>query len=230
MGTFRYITHPFATRRQAEARAAVRLACVKHAASVQSEPGSNSSVQSLAFAFQGHISATSRSQNTDKVLLPKSLLSSANVCLLLPLNKRPHLSSVSFLKIVSLFTTPQPSIKRFVYQQLRNEIMLFSSLPVKNFFNFLSKAPDSLFTLRLPSALFCQGSVKAPDGRSGAFWDNCLTITYFHTGYSTIIGAISFHGPVRDGKGWFQLAMVIRHNLSVGRHQRPTQSGNQQEF
>ena len=44
---FRYITHPFATRRQAEARAAVRLACVKHAASVQSEPGSNSSVQSL---------------------------------------------------------------------------------------------------------------------------------------------------------------------------------------
>ena len=48
-GTFRCITHPFATRRQAEARAAVRLACVKHAASVQSEPGSNSSVQSLFF-------------------------------------------------------------------------------------------------------------------------------------------------------------------------------------
>gem|GEM_PF-4401433 len=45
-GTFRCITHPFATRRQAEAPAAVRLACVKHAASVQSEPGSNSSVQS----------------------------------------------------------------------------------------------------------------------------------------------------------------------------------------
>ena len=31
----------------ASSRAAVRLACVKHAASVQSEPGSNSSVQSL---------------------------------------------------------------------------------------------------------------------------------------------------------------------------------------
>ncbi len=27
----------------------------------------------------------------------------------------------------------------------------------------------------------------------------------------TIIGAESFHGPVRDGKGWFRLAMVIRH-------------------
>ena len=42
-----------------------------------------------------------------------------------------------------------------------------------------------------------------------------LTITYFHTGCSTIIGAESFHGPVRDGKGWDRLAMVIRHNLST---------------
>ena len=43
--------------------------------------------------------------------------------------------------------------------------------------------------------------------------ETSLTITYFHTGFSTIIGAKSFHGPVRDGKGWYQLAMVIRHNL-----------------
>src|SRR5690606_35362256 len=47
LGTFRCFTHPFATRRQTEVRAAVRLACVRHPASVQSEPGSNSSVQSL---------------------------------------------------------------------------------------------------------------------------------------------------------------------------------------
>jgi hypothetical protein len=40
-----------------------------------------------------------------------------------------------------------------------------------------------------------------------------LTITYFHTGIRTIIGVESFHGPVRDGKGWDQLAMVIRHDL-----------------
>ena len=46
LGTFRCITHPFATRHQTEVRAAVRLACVKHAASVQSEPGSNSTVRS----------------------------------------------------------------------------------------------------------------------------------------------------------------------------------------
>ena len=46
LGTFRCITHPFATRHQGCPRAAVRLACVKHSASVQSEPGSNSSVRS----------------------------------------------------------------------------------------------------------------------------------------------------------------------------------------
>jgi hypothetical protein len=45
LDTFRCITHPFATRQQAEAPVTVRLACVKHAASVHSEPGSNSSVQ-----------------------------------------------------------------------------------------------------------------------------------------------------------------------------------------
>jgi hypothetical protein len=31
----------------------------------------------------------------------------------------------------------------------------------------------------------------------------------------TIIGAKSFHGPVRDGKGWFQLAMVVRRKGSA---------------
>ncbi len=50
---------------------------------------------------------------------------------------------------------------------------------------------------------------------TGVFWCNSLTMTYFHTGCSTIIGAKSFHGPVRDGKGWYQLAMVIRHDLSI---------------
>ena len=35
-------------------------------------------------------------------------------------------------------------------------------------------------------------------------------MTYFRTGCRTIIGAVSFHGPVRDGKGWFQDAMAAR--------------------
>jgi hypothetical protein len=49
---------------------------------------------------------------------------------------------------------------------------------------------------------------------SGGFdgFNNSLTMTYFHTGTRTIIGAKSFHCPVRDGKEWDQLAMVVRHN------------------
>ena len=43
--------------------------------------------------------------------------------------------------------------------------------------------------------------------------DKSLTMSYFHTGVRTIIGAKSFHVPVRDGKEWGQLAMVIRHNF-----------------
>ena len=31
----------------------------------------------------------------------------------------------------------------------------------------------------------------------------------------TIIGAESFHGPVRDGKGWDRLAMVVRRKGSA---------------
>ena len=45
---------------------------------------------------------------------------------------------------------------------------------------------------------------------------NSLTITYFHTGIRTIIGVESFHGPVRVGKGWYQLDVVIRHKGCAG--------------
>ncbi len=38
-------------------------------------------------------------------------------------------------------------------------------------------------------------------------------MTYFHTRQlGTIIGAKAFHGPVRDGKEWDHLAMVVKHN------------------
>ena len=37
-------------------------------------------------------------------------------------------------------------------------------------------------------------------------------MTYFRTGCRTIIGAVSFHAPVRDGKGWFQDAMAARQS------------------
>jgi hypothetical protein len=41
-------------------------------------------------------------------------------------------------------------------------------------------------------------------------------MTYFHTGTRTIIGAKAFHCPVRDGKEWDHLAMVVRHNWLTG--------------
>ena len=43
-----------------------------------------------------------------------------------------------------------------------------------------------------------------------------LTMSYFHTGTRTIIGAEAFHFPVRDGKEWDHLAMVIRLNWTPG--------------
>jgi hypothetical protein len=51
-------------------------------------------------------------------------------------------------------------------------------------------------------------------GVRGFRGNNCLTMSYFHTGIRTIIGAEAFHCPVRDGKEWDHLAMVIRHNRS----------------
>ena len=33
-----------------------------------------------------------------------------------------------------------------------------------------------------------------------------------HAKEHTIIGATPFHGPVRDGKGWDQSAMVVRES------------------
>ncbi|WP_216361114.1 hypothetical protein, partial [Comamonas thiooxydans] len=39
---------------------------------------------------------------------------------------------------------------------------------------------------------------KKTPGVSQAFWRKSLTMTYFHTGTRTIIGAKSFHCPVRD--------------------------------
>src|SRR5690606_15826078 len=47
LGRFLRITHPSATRQHPEGPVTVRLACVRHAASVQSEPGSNSSLYNV---------------------------------------------------------------------------------------------------------------------------------------------------------------------------------------
>ena len=55
---------------------------------------------------------------------------------------------------------------------------------------------------------------KPSSRRDEGFAINSLTMSYFHTGIRTIIGAEAFHCPVRDGKEWDHLAMVIRLDLS----------------
>ena len=62
--------------------------------------------------------------------------------------------------------------------------------------------------------LFRRVQSKTPQSmcRWGVFWYKSLTMTYFHRRTSTIIGAKAFHGPVRDGKGWGHLAMVVKRN------------------
>ena len=102
-GTFRCFTHPFATRRHPEGRAAVRLACVRHAASVQSEPGSNSSVQSQNSRSTSIPPESSNPSSTTHFFV-RVLTSLRNIYnLIYKLNiptktKNPHLSIVQFLK------------------------------------------------------------------------------------------------------------------------------------
>ena len=56
---------------------------------------------------------------------------------------------------------------------------------------------------------------KSPNKCWGFLAVNSLTMTYFHTGTRTIIGADAFHCPVRDGKEWYHVAMVVKHNFFV---------------
>src|SRR5512139_2658411 len=69
---------------------------------------------------------------------------------------------------------------------------------------------------------FEQGrSVRTKEKGPSNAWalsDISLTMSYFHTGIRTIIGAEAFHCPVRDGKEWDHLAMVIRLNQSLSRY------------
>ena len=61
-------------------------------------------------------------------------------------------------------------------------------------------------------------SKKPPRLSTGGLISNSsLTMTYFHTGTRTIIGAEVFHCPVRDGKEWDHLAMVIRLERSAAK-------------
>ena len=51
---------------------------------------------------------------------------------------------------------------------------------------------------------------KSPTPRGIGLGGNGLAVTYFRMRMHTIIGANPFHGPVRDGKEWFQVAIAAR--------------------
>ena len=61
--------------------------------------------------------------------------------------------------------------------------------------------------------VFAQRQTPASLKACGGLRSKSLTMSYFHRRTSTIIGAKVFHGPVRDGKGWDHLAMVVRRSL-----------------
>ena len=114
--TFLCITHPFATRSWSKPHDPVRLACVKHSASVQSEPGSNSSVQCLfdRSPYRSH----------SKLLTRLKLLVSTSLCLklrarrLAPGHQAPTLIDCIFLKNVAVATNPSCKQQRSGILQL----------------------------------------------------------------------------------------------------------------
>lgn len=57
----------------------------------------------------------------------------------------------------------------------------------------------------------------ATAGPWGRTRDRGLAVTYFHAGIRTIIGAKRFHFRVREGIGWFPLAMATRQTVELVR-------------
>ena len=59
---------------------------------------------------------------------------------------------------------------------------------------------------------FLNDNTPCRESGGGVFMGS-LALTYFRERKLTIIGALLFHGPVRDGKGWYQQAIDARRNL-----------------
>ena len=115
----------------------------------------------------------------------------------------PTLIGCKFLKITKNFLLLFVCFT--VISEALNYDTVFSCWSTKNeIFSFLS------------SSLPKRTSDKNAPGLPEAFFAvNSLTMTYFHTGTRTIIGAEAFHCAVRDGKEWYHFAMVVRHNFFV---------------
>ena len=62
---------------------------------------------------------------------------------------------------------------------------------------------------------------KKPNSFELGFFIGAWQLPTFTRVIRTIIGVESFHGPVRDGKGWFQLAMVTGRRGWAVKHLQP---------
>ncbi len=123
----------------------VRLACVKHAASVQSEPESNSPVQICPRSLLG------RNQNLKVVLFPFALRLSMNQADLRP---SPFLAASALMDLFrgavnSFFANLEKTFCRAFPQSgcdnRRRWNLSGSAIPVKNFFALAAKFPRGRF-------------------------------------------------------------------------------------
>ena len=85
------------------------------------------------------------------------------------------------------------------------------------------KVQQSIEGMRLAGEKFenlqgARNEKARPRWRGRASWFG-VAVTYFRVRMHTIIGANPFHGPVRDGKAWFQVAIAatwtVRGNTSI---------------
>ncbi len=56
-----------------------------------------------------------------------------------------------------------------------------------------------------------------------------VAVTYFRVRMHTIIGANPFHGPVRDGKEWFQVAIAATWTVSRNEFHERTAANRAEE-
>ena len=74
-------------------------------------------------------------------------------------------------------------------------------------------------------------SKKKPRPLGPGFWNKSLAIPYFRmANCHTIIGAKRFHFRVRDGIGWFTLAMVTKQTGVIDRRQGATAQGERRYY
>ena len=113
-----------------------------------------------------------------------------------------------------LFASNAHAYRLYIFKDRSREFLLYFRLTAISEVLYSSTTFAALSTLFAFSSLPCSaGERRKRPALAGRFGCKSLTMTYFHTGTRTIIGADAFHCPVRDGKEWYHVAMVIRHNL-----------------